>query len=271
MLVLGQDPLPFPSQGGHTPFASLQMMRYTTGVELANSSQNFEASQFSSGGETGLDTSRFRLTIEEASQLFADAGVPRSPRTITRFCQLGDLDCLRVETEKNFKWLIDRSSAEKRITELQQAINFTKKPYQDTSSYVETNNETQPDMSRHDELPVYHTQDEKENEELRRQREELETEVMHLRIDRAAKEQVINQMVAERQEWMSQMQDMSYRLGQATMKIEMLEAPRPETEARHVSTADETMARQHESQPPEPQPTPEPAKGGFFRRMLGKE
>jgi hypothetical protein len=50
-------------------------------------------------------------------------------------------------------------------------------------------------MSRHDELPVYSAQEDEEKEELRRQREELETEVMHLRIYRVAKEQVINQIV----------------------------------------------------------------------------
>jgi hypothetical protein len=246
------------------------MLGYTTGVEVANSSQNSEARHVQTGDETGLDTPRFSLTIEEASQLFAGAGVPRSPRTITRFCQLGDLECLRVETEKNFKWLIDKNSVEKRITELQQAINFTRKSYQDTSSYVETNNETQPDMSRHDELHVFETRSDEELEELRRQREELETEVMHLHIDRAAKEQVINQMVNERREFMTQMQDISYRLGQATAKIEMLEAPRPETEARHVSSADETVATPPEVAPVAPQPAPEPSKGGLFRRMLGK-
>jgi hypothetical protein len=79
------------------------MVRYTSDVEAPYVSQNFEARQVSPDGQTGLDTSRFSLTIDEASQLFADAGVPRSPRTITRFCQLGDLECLRVETEKNFK------------------------------------------------------------------------------------------------------------------------------------------------------------------------
>ena len=52
---------------------------------------------------------RYVLTIEEASQLFAEAGVPRAPRSITRFCALGDLDCIRVDTEKNYKYLIDRT------------------------------------------------------------------------------------------------------------------------------------------------------------------
>ena len=244
------------------------MVRYTSDVEAPNVSQNFEARQVSPGDQTGLDTSRYSLTIDEASQLFAEAGVPRSPRTITRFCQLGDLECLRVETEKNFKWLVDKQSAEKRITELLQAITFTKKPYQDTSSHVETISETQPDMSRHDELPVYHTQTDAELNELRQQHEELETEVMHLRIDKAAKEQVINQLVTERKDFLMQMNDMSFRLGQATAKLEMLEAPRPEPEARHVETADETVATPPEVQPIVPPATPEPAKEGFFKRLL---
>jgi hypothetical protein len=67
--------------------------------------------------------------------------------------------------------LIDKNSAEKRITELLQAINFTKKPYQDTSGHVETLSETQPDMSRYDAVP-YYTQTAAELEELRQQREE---------------------------------------------------------------------------------------------------
>ena len=61
-------------------------------------------------GETSQDMSRYSLTIEEACQLFDQAGVPRRPRTISRFCALGDLDCIRVETEKNFKYLIDPKS-----------------------------------------------------------------------------------------------------------------------------------------------------------------
>ena len=123
-------------------------------------------------------------------------------------------------------------------------------------------------MSRHDELPVYHTQTDAELKELRQQQEELETEVMHLRIDKAAKEQVINQLVTERKEFLMQMNDMSFRLGHATAKLEMLEAPRPETEARHVETADETVATPLEVQPIVPSATPEPAKEGFFKRLL---
>jgi hypothetical protein len=93
---------------------------------------------------------------------------------------------------------------------------------------------------------------------------------MHLRIDRAVKEQVINQIVTERKEFMVQMQEMSYRLGQVTAKLEMLEAPKSEPETRHVQTPDEIVARQPEPAPVPPEPTPQPVKGGLFRRMLGK-
>jgi hypothetical protein len=92
---------------------------------------------------------------------------------------------------------------------------------------------------------------------------------MHLRIDKAAKEQVIKQLASERKDFMKEMNDMSFQLGQATAKLEMLEAPRPEPEARHVQTPDETVATQPEV-PPSAQPVPpEPKKEGFFKRILG--
>ena len=235
------------------------MVRYTECVETPHTSQ------VSPDDQTRLDVSRYHLTIEEASQLFADAGVPRSQRTITRFCQLGDLDCLRVETEKNFKWLVDENSASKRIEELKQAVNFTKKPYQDMSSHVETISETQPDMSRHDEHTSELDKVDTEKVYLRTQVDELETEVMHLRIEKAAKEQVINQMASERKEFISGMNDMSYKLGEATAKLQMLEAPRPETAASHVQTDGDTTAA-NDNEPhsdPEP-PKPEPVKRSFF-------
>src|SRR3954451_16605031 len=127
-------------------------MRYNVFVNTdPNSWLNGNASHVSPSGETSPDMTRYVLTIEEASQLFAEAGVPRAPRTITRFCALGDLDCLRAETEKNYKYLIDRTSVEKRIKQLQQVVANAKKPYQDMSRHVQTNYETQPDMSRRDE------------------------------------------------------------------------------------------------------------------------
>src|SRR4051794_30568783 len=143
---------------------------------------------------------RYVLTIEEAAQLFAEAGVPRSPRTITRFCAQGDLDCLRVETEKNFKYLIDQNSVEKRIVQLQQIAQYVNKLYQDKSRHVEPTGETQPVMSRHDEQPRETEQPSEEDVHLHERIEELEVELMHVKIERAAKQEVINRMAAERKD-----------------------------------------------------------------------
>jgi hypothetical protein len=101
---------------------------------------------------TGLDMSRqtdpskYTLTVDEASRLFSDAGVPRSPRTIDRYCKSGHLMCMKIETERNEKYLITQDSVTQRITELQQVIPTGHvQTERDTSRHVET----QPDMSRH--------------------------------------------------------------------------------------------------------------------------
>lgn len=61
------------------------------------------------------------VTVEDASLLFAQAGVPRSPRSIRRYCERGHLDCVRIDTENaQEQYLITRASIEKRITELKQ-------------------------------------------------------------------------------------------------------------------------------------------------------
>ncbi len=87
---------------------------------------NNETSHSSPNDQSQQDTASYSLTIEEAAQLFADAGVPRSVTTITRFCRLGDLDCIRVDTERHFKWMVERNSVEKRITQIKQALQFTR-------------------------------------------------------------------------------------------------------------------------------------------------
>lgn len=226
---------------------------------------NPNASHVSTNGEPRPDTSRYTLTIEEASALFAEAGVPRSPRSITRFCKDGHLECIRVDTEKNFKYLIDRNSVEKRITELKQAVLFASKTYRDTSSHVELRNETQQDMSSYEQSARETDQPNEEVEYLRERVEELEADLLNARIDNAGKEQFINQMAMERKELITQVKDMSYQLGAAQTKLQQLEAPRPQSEARHVETAGETIPREAEVVPntasaePAPAPTAQPA------------
>src|SRR5438132_13748406 len=48
-----------------------------------------------------LDPSKYTLSAEEASRLFSNAGVPRAPRTIDRYCKSGHLVCMKIDTERN--------------------------------------------------------------------------------------------------------------------------------------------------------------------------
>lgn len=228
---------------------------------------------------------RYSLTVEGVSRIFAEAGVPRAPRTITRFCALGDLDCIRVETEKNFKYLIDPKSVEKRIEQLKQALYFTSKTSPDMSRRVETANETQPDVSRQDEQARETPARQAEMELLRGRVEELENEAIHLKISKAASEQIINQLHAERKEYMAQMNDMSFRLGEVQAKLQLLEAPRREGETHQVEARPVEPVREATEVPSEPAsapaaapapsspPTagePEPTRRGLLGRLFGR-
>jgi hypothetical protein len=265
-------------------FRKNAQLRYNVRVnEYPNSWLNSNTSHVSPAGDISPDMTRYSLTIEDASWLFAEAGVPRAPRTITRFCALGDLDCIRVETEKNFKYLIDPKSVEKRIEQLKQALHFTSKTSPDMSRHVETINETQPDMSRHEEQMREALARDEELEMLRERVEELETENIHLKISKQANETVINQMTSERKEFFSQMREMSFQLGEATAKLQLLDAPRPEREerapeARPVEQVSDAIEVPSEPTPPqgaslEPTPAPsapEPEKRGFLGRLFGR-
>ena len=72
------------------------------------------------GRDSGRDASRYTLSVEQASELFAQAGVPRSPRSVQRYCKHSVLDAIAIETDANEKYLIEPGSVERRITELKQ-------------------------------------------------------------------------------------------------------------------------------------------------------
>src|SRR5579871_115278 len=59
--------------------------------------------------------SDFTLTIEEAVERYARAGLPRTPRSIQRYCAKGHLECRRIETAFGEKYLIAPASLDKHI------------------------------------------------------------------------------------------------------------------------------------------------------------
>jgi hypothetical protein len=59
------------------------------------------------GGAPGRGTSDYTLAVEQASELFALGGVPRSIRSVQRFCRKGHLDAITLDTDrgKYLMWL----------------------------------------------------------------------------------------------------------------------------------------------------------------------
>jgi hypothetical protein len=81
-----------------------------------------------------IDTSRpvatsndsdFTLTIDDALALYAEAGIPRTPRSIQRYCAKQHLSSRRIETEFGEKYLITRASVEKHIAYIKEVTPAT--------------------------------------------------------------------------------------------------------------------------------------------------
>ena len=66
------------------------------------------------------DTARHSLTITQASELFAQLGVPRSKRSVQRFCEQEHLDCVRIKGTRGDQFFINRESVERYAEELRQ-------------------------------------------------------------------------------------------------------------------------------------------------------
>jgi hypothetical protein len=62
----------------------------------------------------------FTLTIEEAVERYARAGLPRTPRSIQRYCAKGHLDSRRIETQFGEKYLISPASVDKHIAYIEE-------------------------------------------------------------------------------------------------------------------------------------------------------
>jgi hypothetical protein len=131
------------------------------------------------------DLSLYSLTAEAASELFIQNGVPRSLRTMIRYCKDGTLDCIKVETERNPKYFVAPESVNTRIAELQQIMSYGHNaPRLDTARHDVPTGETRHDTTSYDaprgenqkiqELTSRVGELAQENEELKRKNRDLE-------------------------------------------------------------------------------------------------
>jgi hypothetical protein len=74
------------------------------------------------------DDSDFTLTIDEALERYARAGLPRTPRSIQRYCAKGHLQCRLIETEFGEKYLIASESVNKHIAYIEEVRQAATSP-----------------------------------------------------------------------------------------------------------------------------------------------
>src|SRR5712671_7080428 len=59
---------------------------------------------------------QYSLSIEQAAELYAQAGFPRTTRAIQKYCAVSKLDCHKVETETGEKYLVAPYSVTRHIS-----------------------------------------------------------------------------------------------------------------------------------------------------------
>ncbi len=96
---------------------------------------------------TSLDTD-FTLTIDEALERYARAGLPRTPRSLQRYCAKGHLEARLIETPFGEKYLISPASLDKHIAYVQEINDATSRdmsrPFAvDNSSHPSHDNQRQ--------------------------------------------------------------------------------------------------------------------------------
>lgn len=120
--------------------------------------------------------SEFTLSIDEALARYAHAGLPRTPRSVQRYCAKGHLDCRRVETPFGEKYLISPASVDKHIAYIEEVRPVAASP--DMPRQVATAGEDTEQQQRRgaagDDMPPriaveYVSRLESENDFLRRQ------------------------------------------------------------------------------------------------------
>jgi len=123
--------------------------------------------------------SDFTLTIDDALERYARAGLPRTPRSVQRYCAKGHLDCRRIETPFGEKYLISPASLDKHIAYIEEVrpvatSRDVPRPAATDVATKESHNEsrqgapTTADLSRQV-APQYIVRLEGENEFLRQQ------------------------------------------------------------------------------------------------------
>ena len=82
------------------------------------------------------DEQAFTLTVEEAAELYARAGFPRTLRAIQKYCARDDLLCVREQTAYGERFRITPSSVDRHIEQIKQLSQANGRDHSRTDANV---------------------------------------------------------------------------------------------------------------------------------------
>lgn len=84
------------------------------------------------------DERAFTLTVEEAAELYAQAGFPRTIRAIQKYCARDDLLCIREQTAYGERFRITPASVARHIEQIKQLSQANGRDHSRTDANVRT-------------------------------------------------------------------------------------------------------------------------------------
>ncbi len=82
------------------------------------------------GSEGVLEVTSFTITREQAAEMFKEAGFPRSPRQISRWCQSGELAAVKKPTATGLeRYVINEQSIREKIEALRRRREEEERPH----------------------------------------------------------------------------------------------------------------------------------------------
>jgi hypothetical protein len=188
-------------------------------------------------------TDAHTLTTREVMKIFEEASIPRAQRSIERYCQQGDLDCLPDAIER--RQYITRASVDTLIGQLKELAarhqNVNPNGEGEERATTDDDMERQTGRPEHNER-VKHGTPEKHDEkprigeyeariqELEAHAKELENQNFNLEIDKRARDQIVgmlrDQMTQQTKVFSTELTQTSRRVGQLETEVRQLTAPR---------------------------------------------
>jgi hypothetical protein len=143
--------------------------------------------------------SEYTLTIEDAALLYERAGLPRTPRSIQRYCVKEHVDARRIETPYGEKYLITPASVMKHIAYIEEVRQVA--TGRDMPRHAATSRDnTETNGAAHNEEPRHVATDVQYVAQLAKRLEEKDGEIVFLRSEVAVKNDQIKDLTERARE-----------------------------------------------------------------------